>query len=499
METTLKTSVADTARAREGIARLTDNELRALTKDAFFWGMHPVAVYELRYVLTQLKGGPGYAGDGRMHWDRRPRSAADKSATAPNATTLYGMGFFDLRHEPVVVATPAVPDRYFSVQACDQYPRWFMTVGNQFTGRAAQQFLIVGPDYHGRYPRGFAAAQMYPAPSNCVLVAGRFALKSHEQDEIAAVNRLMDQTTIAPLSVWEANGRKPVRAEDQPVVEAGYATIPRMADLVAIASTLRGIDLLQLVSLVLNDPTMTLRKDSAKEIATLERIARLGLAPGVAFDPSWLSDAQKPVVEAAFAEAKQESIRHFATSRFDKNGWQLWIGLTEDINDYVKQAYYGVWAIVTPVPVRSHSGAFGSVDSDGQPFTGTAKYTLTFDVNDLPPVTEFWELPLYDEGGYFVDNAIDRYSINSYMLERGDLHVADGKLVIYIQHEKPTDAMQLRNWLPAPEGRFRFAFRYYGPMSGLLDGSYDMPGIVRTTPARSAQADDPRASPSPIS
>ena len=153
-----------------------------------------------------------------MHWDRRPRSAADKSVTTPNATTLYGFGFFDLRREPVVVAVPAVPDRYFSVQACDQYPRWFMTVGNQFTGRDAQHFLIVGPDFKGPYPRGFAAVQMYPSPSNCALVAGRFALRSSESDEIAAVNRLMDQTSIVPLSVWESNGRKPVRAEDQPVV-----------------------------------------------------------------------------------------------------------------------------------------------------------------------------------------------------------------------------------------------------------------------------------------
>lgn len=55
-----------------------------------------------------------------------------------------------------------------------------------------------------------------------------------------------------------------------------------------------------------------------------------------------------------------------------------------------------------------------------------------------------------------------------------------GKLVIYIQHEKPAEPSQPRNWLPAPEGSFHFAFRYYGPMSGLLDGSYDMPGIVRT-------------------
>ena len=156
------------------------------------------------------------------------------------------------------------------------------------------------------------------------------------------------------------------------------------------------------------------------------------------------------------------------------------IGLLEDINDYVSQGYYGLTTIGAPIPARSHSGAFGFVDTDGQTLTGASQYTLTFDANDLPPVTEFWELPLYDESGYFVANEIGRYSINSYMLERRDLHVSDGKLVIYIQHEKPTDPNQLRNWLPAPEGRFRFAFRYYGPMSGLLDGSYDMPGIVRT-------------------
>ena len=117
MEPALKMSVADSAQTREEIARLTEDELRALSKDAFFWGMHPAAMYEMRYFLTQMKRSPSYVGDGRMHWDRRPRSAADKSATAPNATTLYGMGFFDLRREPVVVATPAVPDRYFSVQA----------------------------------------------------------------------------------------------------------------------------------------------------------------------------------------------------------------------------------------------------------------------------------------------------------------------------------------------------------------------------------------------
>ena len=97
----------------------------------------------------------------------------------------------------------------------------------------------------------------------------------------------------------------------------------------------------------------------------------------------------------------------------------------------------------------------------------------------LPPVTEFWEMPLYEREGYFYDNPIDRYSLNSYMLKRGKLHTEGGKLVIYVQHDEPTDVKQRQNWLPAPQGGFQFAARFYGPYTPLIDGSYNMPGVVR--------------------
>jgi len=35
------------------------------------------------------------------------------------------------------------------------------------------------------------------------------------------------------------------------------------------------------------------------------------------------------------------------------------------------------------------------------------------------------------------------------------------------------------NWLPAPKDGFRLAARFYGPFTPLIDGSYNMPGIVR--------------------
>ena len=59
-------------------------------------------------------------------------------------------------------------------------------------------------------------------------------------------------------------------------------------------------------------------------------------------------------------------------------------------------------------------------------------------------MAEFWELPIYDENDYFTDNAINRYSINSFMLKRRDLYVEDGKLAFYVQQDKPTDPNQLK-------------------------------------------------------
>jgi len=126
----------------------------------------------------------------------------------------------------------------------------------------------------------------------------------------------------------------------------------------------------------------------------------------------------------------------------------------------------------------SHSGAFLFTDANGEQLDGSTRYTITFDLDDLPPVTEFWEVPIYDVQGYFVDNDLGRYSINSYMLEANQLHTENGQLVICVQHERPDDPEKVRNWLPAPDGRMRFTARFYGPRWSLVDGSYDMPRVV---------------------
>jgi hypothetical protein len=79
-----------------------------------------------------------------------------------------------------------------------------------------------------------------------------------------------------------------------------------------------------------------------------------------------------------------------------------------------------------------------------------------------------------------VHNEIYRYTVNSFMYERGEFYVDDQSiLTFYIQRERPTDPDQAKNWMPAPEGDFRLVARFYGPKAPLIDGSYPMPRPVR--------------------
>src|SRR5262245_42841705 len=104
---------------------LTGDEARAIARETFLWGMHPVAIYHLRYGVVQNEKSPLYVGVNRLSWRRAPMKALPRLATTPNATTLYGTAMLDLSKEPVVVTVPEIRDHYWSIQLHDNYARWW--------------------------------------------------------------------------------------------------------------------------------------------------------------------------------------------------------------------------------------------------------------------------------------------------------------------------------------------------------------------------------------
>ncbi len=459
---------------------ISHEQVAIFAEEAYIYGLQQAVFYETRYVYTQLETSSVYAGLNRLNWSREPITPSFSEVVTPNATTLYGAGFFELSDEPLVVEIPAIQDRYYSFQTMDQYGDYFFYAGNQFTGSGVQKYILVGPQWKGKIPDEFKGLEIIETPSSTGFMIVRMALKSYKEEEIQTINQYQDALITTPLSQWLANGHKGLPYAERPKIKGSYRTFPRMAELTqALVENQTAMDYFQLLSLSLNDPGMNKRKDSLKEVQTLEFLAKIGVAEGLIFNPGEVSDPQKVALKEGFNAGKQKVKAAIRNGMITMNGWMLSKNMGNYGTDYLSRAAVADAGWGGP-EAKSHTGAFCFMDENGQQLNGKFKYTLTFGIENLPPVTEFWSIPIYDITGYFVDNEIDRYTVNSFMYKRDEFYVGpNGKLTFYIQNEKPTDPNQQKNWLPAPVDEFRFAARFYGPYAPLIDGNYDMPRPVR--------------------
>jgi len=457
-------------------------EAAVIAEDAYLYGLQQVIFYETRYNYTQAEDSDVYVGTNRYFLvnEGKPITPDFKAIVTPNATTLYATAFLDLQEEPVVMEVPEITDRYFSLQLMDQYGIYFLYAGNQFNGTRARTYLIVPEFWGGKIPADFATTEVIHAPSMTAFANIRIALMEGSEEEVRHINGLQDQCTITPLSKWIDNGHRGVPRKDQEDVPGNYRTFPRMTELTARqVDRQTAEDFFTYMNLVLNDPSMPLMKDSKKEAAMLSRLSKLGIGPGKNFQWSKLDRKMQSALTEGFINGYKKVKKATQESLVPMNGWMVLNVEGGFETEYLTRAVLADAGWAGPDRNISHVGTFLFVDADGKKLDGKYSYTLSFDTKDLPPVTEFWSIPIYDADGYFVANELNRYTISSFMVDRGDLHIEDGKLTIYVQHEKPSDPAQVQNWLPAPEGGFRFTARFYGPKMSIIDGSYNMPGPVK--------------------
>jgi hypothetical protein len=130
---------------------------------------------------------------------------------------------------------------------------------------------------------------------------------------------------------------------------------------------------------------------------------------------------------------------------------------------------------------------FSQKDADGHDYDGANKYVMHFAKGELPPVSGFWSVTMYDPKYYFVANPINRYSISP----RQNLKTnPDGSTDLYIQNQSPgTDKES--NWLPAPTGKFILMLRMYWPREeapSIIDGTWTPPPVKRVSTLLNSQA-----------
>jgi hypothetical protein len=113
-------------------------------------------------------------------------------------------------------------------------------------------------------------------------------------------------------------------------------------------------------------------------------------------------------------------------------------------------------------------------DGSGQTLTGGHEYVMRFPAGKLPPNDAFWSVTPTDVVGYMVNNPTSRHSVG----DRSPLaQNADGSIDIFLQKAAPSGHEQ--NWLPTPSGKFKLMFRAYLPGAAILDGTYQLPPVVR--------------------
>jgi hypothetical protein len=202
---------------------------------------------------------------------------------------------------------------------------------------------------------------------------------------------------------------------------------------------------------------------------------RIGIEPGKSFAVEKLDPAIRDALRSVPEQAQKLMASKISTLARVVNGWQM---NTDTMGVYGN--YYLKRAIVAQVGLGANLPEdaiypLNISDESGKPLDGANKYTLHFDKGAAPPVGAFWSVTLYDEAGFQVPNAVNRFAVSSWMNLKQN---SDGSLDLYVQNESPGKDRET-NWLPAPKGRFNLTMRLYSPKSEALIGGWNPPPVTR--------------------
>ena len=118
----------------------------------------------------------------------------------------------------------------------------------------------------------------------------------------------------------------------------------------------------------------------------IERIAKLGIAPGADFPWERFEPAVQDAISAGVQAGKQAIHDQEAHLGNHVNGWQV----TLDMGRYgTRYAYRAAWTFfgVGGNLIKDACNPLATTDGDGQPLDGSHHYTLRFEADGLLPST----------------------------------------------------------------------------------------------------------------
>ncbi len=429
-------------------AQNSSTQLRDLAERAYIYA----------YPLVLMEATRGTMPVNRFtHIPQFPRPDS-RQVVRPNADTLYSTAWLDLSKEPILIRVPDSGDRFYLLQFMDDWTETFADPGKRTTGTAERWFAIVGLGWAGKLPEHVTR---YDSATNIVWLLGR--TQTNGAADYANVRAFQHGMRIMPLSDYP-NGEQKLGSALAFGTAAGgtppdkVKAMDPFAFFAAFATALKA-----------NPP-------HPEDGPMIRDLARIGIVPGRDFDASKLSAEQHQAINEGVHAASARVEGAITAAAATKPGWA---GYRSAIGrygtNYTARAAIARFAIGANPP-EDAIYLNCSADVAGQVLNGSMRYRMHFDKASLPPVRAFWSVTAYDQGGYFIANAINRYAIG----DRDPLKFnPDGSLDLYIQSESP-GADRESNWLPSGVGPFNLTIRLYWPEEPILNGSWRPPAPERT-------------------
>ena len=280
-------------------------------------------------------------------------------------------------------------------------------------------------------------------------MAGRLGVKSSADEHEA--REIQKQFRVSPLSSFSSVPEQPE---------------PRTAGSAPTVQFPAGLDWFDRLDKVLGENPL------AADNALVDTFTYIGIGNG---GTGSLSQVRQAALVEAFSDGAHIVRDTAMFTGVPVNGWNWEYDAGRYGTDYLLRAAVNMNSVGLNSPERAMYPK-RYVDSEGELLNGNNSYTLTFPKN--MPVNEelggFWSLTMYDaEDRFMVQNEINRYKIGS--TTEGLIRNADGSLTISISHARPSDTMQLANWLPAPDGGFMLQVRLYEPSMEVVEGRFALP------------------------
>ena len=441
--------------------KMTEEYVRLVGRDAYFWGWPMVNVYNRRLMYEKVPeiilAGPVPAAPlNRLGMLTDYVVPEERIVACPNQDVVYGAGALALDMSPVVIQVPDFGDRFWVYQVVDLRTDSFASLGKMY-GTTPGFYLLVGPGWNGEVPKGIT--KVFRASTSTGYVIPRVFQEDAAADKQAVQNAL---TGIMMYPLAEYDGK--IKAKDW----SALPKLPSKSDSEQEVSWVVPEKFFDVLPLVLADAAPLPGEEA--------RYAQLNAVMAAA--------TQDPGIRQVLTQAAIDADRELVKPLFEFRNWGL--QLAHNWSTQTNGAAFGTDYFTRTAVAKSNIFVnkpgetkyfYQDLDANGQRLHGGSRYTITFSKGQTPPVHGFWSLTLYNEHHFFIPNEINRYSLGT--KNSALKYNKNGSLTIYVQADAPADA-QRDNWLPAPKGAaFTLYIRSYWPEVAITDGSWTPPALVK--------------------